>query len=144
MPESFITLAVATLVFVGGHFLLSSFSVRPKLVARLGEKIFTAVYSLISLATFVWMVNAYQATPTLAIWPSTGALRLALLVLMPIASVFVVMGVTTPNPTAAFADKLAQQPEPMPGILRVTRHPFMWGAPYGRCCTFSPMAIWRE
>ena len=51
---------------------------------------------------------------------------------MPVAAaVLVVCGVTTRSPTMVGGDKRAADlgPEdPAPGILRITRHPFLWGA----------------
>jgi uncharacterized membrane protein len=38
-----------------------------------------------------------------------------------------VSGVLTPNPTAVAAGKLLARPDPARGIIRVTRHPVMWG-----------------
>jgi len=45
-----------------------------------------------------------------------------------VAALFAVVGVTTPNPTAVGAEALAEKPETVKGILRITRHPFLWGA----------------
>ena len=48
-----LTLASAT--FVGTHFLMSH-PLRAPLIARLGEKGFAGIYSLVALITFGWMI----------------------------------------------------------------------------------------
>lgn len=45
METALVELVVAAVVFTGGHFLLSSRPVRPRLVAMLGEKPFQGIYS---------------------------------------------------------------------------------------------------
>jgi uncharacterized membrane protein len=49
------------------------------------------------------------------------------LLVMPFALLLLVCGVSTLNPTAVGAPDTLDQTEPVRGILRVTRHPFMWG-----------------
>ena len=48
---------------------------------------------------------------------------------MPLAFVFVVVGLTTPSPTVVGGENrpLSDRADPAHGILRVTRHPFLWG-----------------
>jgi uncharacterized membrane protein len=40
---------------------------------------------------------------------------------------FIVSGVTTPNPTIAGLGDRVAQPNVVHGMLRITRHPFLWG-----------------
>jgi len=47
------------------------------------------------------------------------------LAVMPVAAVLLVCGLTTRNPIAMYWDELAAG-EPVPSILKVTRHPVMW------------------
>ena len=54
------TLVAASIAFVGTHFALSH-PVRAPLVGRLGENGFRGLYSIVSLATFVWAVLAFRA-----------------------------------------------------------------------------------
>jgi uncharacterized membrane protein len=46
---------------------------------------------------------------------------------MPVAFLFVVLGLTTRSPTAVGGDALLARNEPACGIQRITRHPFLWG-----------------
>jgi uncharacterized membrane protein len=116
-------LALACLAFVCLHVVPST-PLRPALVNALGEKAYLGLFSLASLAGIVWMVMAYKAAPATALWPGLRHLPSAL---MPFALILVVGGVMTPNPTAVGAAKLLKRDEPARGILRITRHPVMWG-----------------
>lgn len=116
-----------SLLFVGGHFLLSALPVRTRLVAVLGEKGFLAGYSLISLLAFVGMVWAYNRAPYVNLWGTPLWTRwLSLLLLLP-AFMLAVAGVTTKNPTAVGQESAAGDENVAVGIVRVTRHPLMWG-----------------
>lgn len=128
MTGGFEQLFLATLAFVGGHFLLSSSPLRETLILRLGDNPFRGVYSLVVGLAFVWMLFAYGATPQVMVWHPPAGLRLVPMVLMPIASFFVVSGLSTRSPTAVGGEKLIDDlPRPVKGILTITRHPFQWG-----------------
>ncbi len=88
-------LVAATVTFVGGHFVLSGQAVRRPLVARLGERPFRGLYALVSLVPFVWMVAAYGRAPELVLWPSMLWARHIPLLVMPIAAILMVAGLTT-------------------------------------------------
>lgn len=122
-------LFAATVVFVGGHFLLSSGAVRHGLIRRLGEQGFRVGYAIVAGASFVWMLLAYGDAPYLEVWPPQSALVWVPAVLMPIAFFLVVTGLTTRSPTAVGGESLVADGahDLAPGILRVTRHPFLWG-----------------
>lgn len=131
MLGSLDALFAATVLFVGGHFVLSSQPVRPKLVRALGRQGFTLVYSLFVAGAFLWMVTAYGDAPRRPLlWQGPGGLAWVPVAVMPVALLLAVCGVTTRNPTLGGPEKYrALAPEdPAPGILRVTRHPFLWGA----------------
>ncbi len=130
MIGSLNALLAATLLFVGGHFLLSAQPLRPLLAKQLGEQGFRAVYSLVALGAFVWMVAAYRAAPFIEVWSPPAALVWLPAVVMPLAVLLAVCGLTTPGPTMVGGESSLFDPgvhDPAPGILRVTRHPFLWG-----------------
>jgi uncharacterized membrane protein len=56
-------LLAATLLFVGGHFLLSGDPLRSRLVGILGETLFRGFYSLVMLAAFAAMLVSYGEAP---------------------------------------------------------------------------------
>jgi uncharacterized membrane protein len=56
--------------------------------------------------------------PGVRLWP---------LVVMPFALILLAAGVMTRNPSAVGQQGVLQREEPARGIVRVTRHPVMWG-----------------
>ncbi len=116
-------LALACLAFLCLHVVPST-PLRPALVNTIGEKPYLGLFSLASLAGIVWMVLAFKAAPATALWPGLRHLPSAV---MPFAFILVVAGGMTPNPTAVGAARLLEREEPARGILRITRHPIMWG-----------------
>ena len=116
------TLVAATLVFLGTHFVTST-PLRPALVNAMGIWPYRAAYSLVALATLIWMAWAYAQAPHAQLW--TGMRNLPYVV-MPIAFVLIACGYYR-NPTAIGAEKLLKSEDPARGIIRITRHPIMWG-----------------
>lgn len=126
MAQGLVSLTIAGLAFCGSHVLLSSTGLRGSLRDQLGEVGFLAVYSLTALATFAWFLVAYVHAPTIVLWPPQRWTSLIPVTVMPLATVLLVAGYTTPNPTAVAMERRARADDPAPGILRVTRHPVMW------------------
>jgi uncharacterized membrane protein len=116
------TLVAATIVFLATHFVTST-PLRPILVARLGEWPYRGAYSLIALVTLGWMIWAYSVAPREQLW--VGSREIAY-VLMPLAFILIACGYWR-NPTMVGADKLLQSTDPARGMIRITRHPIMWG-----------------
>jgi uncharacterized membrane protein len=120
-------LLVAAIVFVGTHVGISSTPVREQLVTSLGEGRYRLLYSVVAAVTLIWLGFAYSRAPTMPIW-EVGIVGRALAIgLMPFAFLFVVCALTGPNPTAVGQSPDADAPEPARGILRITRHPLLWG-----------------
>lgn len=117
-----VSLALATLAFVGAHLAMSH-PLRPALVARLGESGFLGAYSLISFVTLGWMILAWRAIPPTAPlwiapswwWPVASGLIL-------IASILLIGSLrgnpAFPNPAAGRRDI-----PPPRGVFAITRHP---------------------
>jgi uncharacterized membrane protein len=124
------TLFVATVAFVGGHFVLSSIVVRRRLIRMLGEGGFMPAYTLVIASAFIWMIAAYRVAPIVPVWEPPLAFAWIPLVLMPIAIFLAVAGLTTRGPTQIGAERLLDTDlphNPAPGIISITRHPFLWG-----------------
>ncbi len=138
---------LAGAVFVISHLGLSSAAVRGRLVGRLGEKGFLGVYSLVALLVLGAMIAAYsQSSHTVYLWVPGHGLRHLPLLVMPVALTLLAGGLLTPNPSAVGMTAALDQAEPARGVLRVTRHPLMWGvalwaashiltAIWQRCCS---------
>ena len=116
------SLALATAAFVGTHLLLSH-PLRAALVARLGERGFAGLYSLIALASFAWMIFAYRGGSDFGLlwvaplwwWPFASADML-------LASILLV-GSLVRNPSFPGAGRPAGAPK---GVFAITRHPMNW------------------
>jgi uncharacterized membrane protein len=115
-------LVAATAAFVVTH-LVSGTPLRMKLVAALGEWPYRGLYSLAAFATLGAMIWAYLGLPREPLWP---ALRLLPLCAMPLAFILIACGYFR-NPTMVGADGLLKSEDPARGIIRITRHPIMWG-----------------
>jgi uncharacterized membrane protein len=120
------SLAAAALAFCGSHVLLSSTWMRGALREQLGERGFLALYSATGLITFAWLAVAYAHAPTVMLWATQRWMALVPVAVMPLASILLVAGYTTRNPTAVGMERSARADDPAPGIMRVTRHPVMW------------------
>ena len=116
------SLAAATAAFLLTHF-VSSTPLRARLVATLGEWPYRGLYSLVAFATLGWMIWAYAAAPRDPLWPGV---REVPMLLMPLAFVLIACGYWR-NPTMVGADRLLKSEDPARGIIRITRHPIMWG-----------------
>ena len=123
--DSIAHLALATLGFLGTHY-VSSTPLRATLVGAIGERGYLGVYSLVALASLGWMIWAYARAPLQPLWQVPG-LRLWPLVLMPFALILAASALMTRNPTAIGQAGAMKAGEPARGIIRVTRHPLMWG-----------------
>jgi tripartite-type tricarboxylate transporter receptor subunit TctC len=115
-------LVAATAACLLTHFVTST-PLRPKLVGTMGEWPYRGAYSLVALITLGWMIWAYAAAPREPLW--SGMRELPRLI-MPLVFVLLACGYSR-NPTMVGADKLLKSEDPARGVIRVTRHPIMWG-----------------
>ncbi|MCC4231593.1 NnrU family protein [Sphingobium soli] len=123
----------AAIAFVGTHFLLSH-PLRAPLVARVGEKGFLGLYSLVAFATLGWLVMAYRsASVTEMLWPVGDGLWALATIIMLVASVLL-MGSLVGNPAMPDPDGAVRVPAQAKGVFAVTRHPMLWSfALWGIC-----------
>jgi uncharacterized membrane protein len=121
-----IDLLLAAAFLIASHYGISSTPLRGWLVDRLGERAYLGLYSVIALGAIVWLSIAYARAPYIELWPFAAWMAWIPLLLMPVALVLLVGGVSGPNPTAVGAPDTLNQEDTARGILRVTRHPLMW------------------
>jgi uncharacterized membrane protein len=122
-----IQLTLAALFFVGIHFLIAGSQRRDRLIAKYGERVYRSGFSILSLASLFWLIYAYRHAPYLETWGQLAWFKPVAALLMLIAFILAVTGITTASPTAVNGASLLSEAEPAQGILRVTRHPFLWG-----------------
>lgn len=124
MDNALIELAAANIAFVGMHFVMSH-PLRAPIVRAVGEKLFPAIYSLVSLVLFVWIILAFRAAPS-ADLPGTGEVGWIIASIIMIPAVVLYSGSMRGNPALPMPDAAkAAQAEPA-GVFAVTRHPMMW------------------
>jgi uncharacterized membrane protein len=115
-------LVAATAAFLLTHFVTST-PLRPVLVRAMGEWPYRGAYSLVAFATLGWMIWAYSGAAGEPLWSGQ---RWVPLVAMPFAFILIACGYGR-NPTMVGQEKLMKSDDPARGIIRVTRHPIMWG-----------------
>ena len=124
-------LLAAAAFFVLLHLLISGTPLRATLTKTLGEGPYMGLFSLASLAGLAWLGFAFADSRTagwnLAYWDITPVTWKIQLGLQALAFLFVVVGLTTPNPTSVKQEGALERPDVVKGMLRVTRHPFLWG-----------------
>ncbi|MGB6452139.1 MAG: NnrU family protein [Steroidobacteraceae bacterium] len=121
-------LIAASAFFLLIHFGVSGTRLRDALTARLGEGTYRGLFSLTSLVGLAWMIYAYRHAPAEVLWGLLLALRPAAYVLVFIAFLFIVIGLATPSPTrVGMESQLERGPDIARGMVRITRHPFLWG-----------------
>lgn len=119
MPD-LLLLGLLTGLFVASHELFSH-PLRAPLVARLGEKGFAVVYSLVALISFGAAVQLWRQIPKARLWDTPASAYLPALIAMLIAFILFVGSFTSPNP--AMMPGVRGEPK---GVQRITRHPMMW------------------
>ena len=126
-----INLIDAAAFFVLLHLLISGTSIRTAMVKIIGEGAYMGLFSVASVAGLVWLGLAYGQSRgeawNVAYWGITPATQHAQLGLMLLAMLLIVPGLTTPNPTSVKQEGALEKPDVVKGMLRVTRHPFLWG-----------------
>jgi Predicted membrane protein len=124
-------LIAAAVVFVLIHLLISGTRVRDALVGRLGSGPYMGLFSLLSAVVLVWLGFAFAAArgspANTAFWGVAPATRHIQIGIQFIAVLFIVIGLTTPNPTSVRQEAVLDRPDAVGGVLRITRHPFLWG-----------------
>jgi uncharacterized membrane protein len=123
-------LVVAAAVFLLIHLLISGTRLRDAITGAIGQGPYMGLFSLASIAVLTWIGFAYgaarrgvdpvywAATPTTE-WVQLGVTFLAFLLAVP--------GLLTPNPTSVRQEATLSRPDAIKGMLRITRHPFLWG-----------------
>jgi len=117
------------------HIGISATGVRTAIVGRIGEGPYRGLFSLASLALLAWLIQAYvvmRADPfdqlNEGLWAPADWLRWPAYVFIVFGLTLAFTGLLTPGPTlAGFEKRSLAQAEPARGVLRITRHPFLWG-----------------
>ncbi len=122
-------LIIAALAFLAIHLLIAGTTIRDAIVAAIGERAYLGLFSLASLGVIVWLAVSYNAAQanggdSQLYNPGRGVRHLGIPVVA-LAFLLGVQGLFLRNPTAVGG----ANPDPLAvtGVLRITRHPFLWG-----------------
>lgn len=121
-------LTVAAAAFLALHLLIAGTRLRDAIVGAIGEGPYLGLFSLASAGGITWLAISYNAAfaqGSEQLWDfGPGVSHLGIIVVA-LAFLLGVPGLLTPNPTAV-GQAAAAAREPT-GVLRITRHPFLWG-----------------
>lgn len=121
----FLPLILLLAAFVAVHTAISRPFIRDPLMARLGRRWYGALHGTVSTVGMVAVFWGFYMAPYLELWPPLAAFRAIPALLMPLACILTVAGVTTPCAGLA-GDCLPEGDNPAPAILSITRHPVPW------------------
>jgi uncharacterized membrane protein len=126
-----LSLVAASIFFLAIHLLVSGTRVRDTLTGRIGQGPYMGLFSVASLAGLAWLGIAFaQARNTTAdpvFWDLTPVTRDVQVGLQLLAMLLIVPGLATPNPTSVRQEGALDRGDVVQGMLRITRHPFLWG-----------------
>ncbi len=114
----------ALVAFLASHAIPARPPVRRRLTALLGDRLYLALYSALSIVLLVWLVHAAAGAPFVELWSFENWQRHVPALLVPIAFGLGAAGLFTPNPLSMSA---ARRPfdESRPGVTALTRHPVL-------------------
>lgn len=119
-------LVLAMVAFVGTHFLMSH-PLRAPLVAKIGEKGFQGLYSVVALGTFYWVYVAFRAAPRGDDLWAVGEVHWGLGSALMFLGAILFAGSFVGNPAMPSPSAKADAAKPVHGVFHITRHPMMWG-----------------
>ena len=126
-----LNLAAAALTFFALHRIVSGSHVRDRIVALLGETPFRRVFAFASLACLIWLWLGFRSARTSpwngVLFTPHATLAILQIPLQLLAFLLIVAGVTTRNPTIAGMGAAVSDRGIVRGVLRISRHPFLWG-----------------
>jgi uncharacterized membrane protein len=126
-------LALAAFAWFAIHAFIAGSELRWWLVQRMGQRAFAAFFSLLSLAALLFLIDAYRKAAFYPLWFSPRIIHFLPLVVMPLSLILLVGAFSVPNPTAVGAEKVLQRTDAARGVLRITRHPFLWATALWSC-----------
>lgn len=121
-------LIASSVFFLVLHLFVAGTRVRDGIVRAIGEQAYLGMFSLASLGGIVWMAMSYNAASSEGsdlLWDLGPGVRHLGVLIVAVSFFFAVSGLLTANPTSVGMDAAAKRE--VTGILRITRHPFLWG-----------------
>lgn len=114
---------IAFFLFFLTHSLPSFAGLRTRLISLFGRRAYMTGYSILSLASLVWLFYAFRMADDDALWMDHAWQAWLTLVLAPLGLFMIICGLLSPNPAS-----VSFRGEGKVGaIVTVTRHPVLWG-----------------
>ena len=113
------------------HLLIAGTRARDAITGVIGERVYLILFSLASIAAIVWLVMTYNAAQAGAenylVYDLGRGVHDLGIVVIAIAFWLGVQGLFMANPTSVQQEAAASKEGVVQGVLRITRHPFLWG-----------------
>jgi uncharacterized membrane protein len=126
-----ISLIAAAATFIAIHLFVSGTHLRDAIANAIGEGPYLGLFSLASIAAIVWLAMSYSAAQASAdnaiLYTASIGVRHLAIPVVAIAFLLGVPGLLLPNPTSVRQESAAAKAGTIKGVLRITRHPFLWG-----------------
>jgi uncharacterized membrane protein len=119
-------LALAAFLWFALHAFVAGSELRWAIVKRTGETAFKVIFSALSLGSLVFLISEYKKASFYPLWFSPQIIHWLPLVVMPFALVLLVGAFSVPNATSVDGQSVLQRTDAARGVLRITRHPFLW------------------
>ncbi|EKE45065.1 NnrU family protein [Oceaniovalibus guishaninsula JLT2003] len=99
--------------------------VRGRLTHILGQRGFTLIYSILSLAVLIWLIIAAGRAPWIPFWYPASWQPWVPMAGMALACVILAVALGRPNPFSFGGPSAGFDPQ-HPGVVRWMRHPVLW------------------
>jgi uncharacterized membrane protein len=105
--------------------------VRDVLTGQIGVARYMGFFAIASVSGLAWLgiafAQARNSPGNDVYWTISPITRQAQIVLQLLATLLIVPGLTTRNPASVRQEGALDRPDAVRGMLRITRHPFLWG-----------------
>lgn len=123
-------LIAAALAFLALHVIVSGTPLRDTITGAIGERPYLGLFSLASIGLIVWLVMDYNTAHASAenrMLYDLGHIRDLGIIVVALAFLLGVQGLLLANPTSMQQEGAVSREGTIRGVLRITRHPFLWG-----------------
>ena len=117
---------IAMMAFVLSHVLISRTPLRAWLISRLGQALYLAAYSLLSLVMIGWVIGEVLSASRVLLWPTPLWSYGFAAIVMLMAFMLIGIGAVSPNPLSVGFRNQGFDPD-RPGFIGWVRHPLIWG-----------------
>ena len=117
-------LLLALSVFIALHSFPAIPALRGRLVGKMGRRTYLIAYSIVSTLVLGWLFYEALQTDYIELWEPAPWQAWTAFLLAPVGLFLVTAGLISPNP---FSVTLRRQTDRMGAIVRLTRHPVLWG-----------------